>query len=40
MESVEKVKNDKKIPVYGIYENGGMILEKEVICFGQVDLYE
>ena len=39
MESIEKVKNDKKIPVYGIYENGGMILEKEVICFGQVDCY-
>ena len=39
MESIQKVQADKEIPVYGIFENGGMIVENGIICFGNVDIY-
>lgn len=39
MESIEKVKEEKGISIYGIYEDGGMIIDKGITCFGKVDLF-
>lgn len=35
MESIEKVKEEKGISIYGIYEDGGMIIDKGITCFGK-----
>ena len=39
MESIEKVKEEKGISIYGIYEDGGMIIDKGITCFGKIDLF-
>lgn len=40
--SIEKVKKEKNVPVYGIYERGGLLIdeEKKITCFGEVDFFE
>ena len=37
-----KVKKEKNVPVYGIYERGGLLIdeEKKITCFGEVDFFE
>lgn len=40
MQSIEKVQLEKNIPVYGIYEDGGIIISKDLTCFGRVDSFE
>ena len=40
-QSIEKVLDEKKIPVYGIYEKGGLLIHDDTIsCFGKVDCFE
>ena len=38
IKSIEKVQEEKQIPIYGIYENGGIIVDKSITCFGKVAL--
>ncbi len=40
--SIEKVKKEKNVPVYGIYERGGLLIdeEKKITCFGEVDFFD
>lgn len=41
LESIERVKTEKKKDVYALYENGGMIIDGERIeLFGNVDVFE
>ena len=38
-ECIEKVKKEKKIPVYGIYETGGLkVIDNKSIPFGKIDI--
>lgn len=40
-QSIERVQEEKQVPVYGIYDNGGMIVDQDKIsCFGKVDCFE
>ena len=39
IKSIEKVQEEKQIPIYGIYENGGIIVDKSITCFGKVDKF-
>ena len=40
-QSIEKVREEKQIPVYAIYENGGIIVEEgKKSFFGQVERFE
>ncbi|WP_276931968.1 Type 1 glutamine amidotransferase-like domain-containing protein [Dubosiella newyorkensis] len=39
--SIKRVLEEKKKPVYAIYEKGGLIVEETgITCFGKVDLFE
>ena len=40
MQSIEKVNSEKQIPVYGIYEEGGMIIDSNIKCFGKIEKFE
>lgn len=41
MESIERVREQRQIPVYGIYDNGGIVIEgNHLEFFGQVDRFE
>ena len=40
LQSIEKVKSEKQIPVYGIYEEGGMIIDSSIKCFGKIEKFE
>ena len=40
-QSIEKVVEEKNNPVYGLYENGGLLIrQNEISCFGKVDCIE
>lgn len=40
-ESMERVQEEKKVDLYGIYEKGGLLIEgQHVTCFGKVDFFE
>lgn len=39
--SIKRVLEEKKKPVYAIYEKGGLIVEETgITCFGKIDLFE
>ncbi|MSS56876.1 hypothetical protein FYJ55_08295 [Holdemanella biformis] len=40
LQSIEKEKSEKQIPVYGIYEEGGMIIDSSIKCFGKIEKFE
>ena len=40
MKSIEKVQLEKKIPLYGIYEDGAIVVSDCLTCFGHVDFFE
>lgn len=41
MEAIEKVKKEKQILVYGIYDQGGIVInDSDFECFGKVDRFE
>ena len=38
LESIERVKQEKNIPIYCIYEDGGIIVDQDIHLFGRVDV--
>ncbi len=39
MESIDRVREEKKVDVYGIYENGGILVDDSIHLFGNVCIF-
>lgn len=39
MESIQKIQQESAVSMYGIYEKGGILIDQDIICFGNVEKF-